>query len=205
MRFDMTFWPGSGSSRDDAADGSSQEIKRMADGRQDIANKYQHTRQHTQHGRSGITPVALTFDAVLRLLWRIAAQCTCTKQRSQVVSQHLGGNINDQSLLTQARDGLQLHVVLEPLERLLNTPALMIEFTKTLPREICAVQIRGHHTHLCIGGNIANQAYLRRVGRTMTQSLSQFSAGMCKCERALANARSDTLRTNSAPLLPTLA
>ncbi len=56
----------------------------------------------------------------------------------QVIGQHLGSDIDNQSLLAQTRDGLQLHVMLEPLRRLdtkQKTPAWIIDEAQNLPPE----------------------------------------------------------------------
>jgi hypothetical protein len=90
MRFDVTFWSRTGAPGSDATGCSAQEVKRTRDGRQNIADKQQHTGQHAQHGGSGISPIALTFDSLLRRgLGIIISHSTSTKQRSQVISQGL--------------------------------------------------------------------------------------------------------------------
>jgi hypothetical protein len=53
---------------------------------------------------------------------RLRGQGGIAHQRSDVVGQHLGGHINDQRLLAQARDGLQVQAVLEPLARSREDP-----------------------------------------------------------------------------------
>ena len=53
----------------------------------------------------------------------------------QVVTQHLGSDILHHRLLRQARDGPQVEAVLEPLECLLNTPALVVQVTERTSRK----------------------------------------------------------------------
>jgi len=48
----------------------------------------------------------------------------------QVVAQHLGGNILHNRQLRQARDVLQVNAMLEPLESLLDAPALVVQVTR---------------------------------------------------------------------------
>ncbi len=80
----------------------------------------------------------------------------------------------------------------KPLERLLDTPALVIKLTKALPGEIHRVQIRCHHTHPGIGGHVANQSHLRGGGRT-SPILHILSAGRAQRHISLLRARSQKL------------
>ena len=56
-------------------------------------------------------------------------------QSLQVVAQHFGGDILRHRLLRQARDVLQAEAMLEPLESLLDTPALVIKIAERAGRE----------------------------------------------------------------------
>ena len=51
-------------------------------------------------------------------------------QSLQVVAQHFGGGILRHRLLRQVRDVLQVEAMLEPLESLLDTPALVIKIAE---------------------------------------------------------------------------
>jgi len=86
-------------------------------------------------------------------------------QRSQIVSQHLGMHIHHQRMLRQPRDALQFAAMLEALERLLNTPTLMVKLPKNGCRELADWQIGRHHANQSIGCHAFDQAHLWRDTR----------------------------------------
>ena len=113
----------------------------------------------------GVKLLALTRTACAKV--RTASRrCTRTTQRCQVFGQHLGGDINNQSLLTQTRGGLQMHRTLEPLVLHFGSPALVIKLAKALPREIHRGQVRCQDTPPCFGRQVANQSHFRGGGCT---------------------------------------
>lgn len=97
----MTLGSRAGASSNTAAGCSVQKTKSMCDGGQNMADEHQNAGLHAQHGDSGISTIALTFSGLLNVMRGIVAQCKPTKQGWQVICQHPGGVIDNQSLLTQ--------------------------------------------------------------------------------------------------------
>jgi hypothetical protein len=86
-------------------------------------------------------------------------------QRGDVVGQDLGGHIDDQRLLAQARDGLQVQAVLQTFERLLDTPALVLQLAEQGGREGLSVQVGDQHPDLAVGCRLVHESHLGRAGR----------------------------------------
>ena len=81
-------------------------------------------------------------------------------QSLQVVAQHFGGYILRHRLLRQARDVLQAEVMPEPLESLLDTPALVLKIAERAGREARRIEQVGHqNTHLTFGRNVTHQPH----------------------------------------------
>ena len=93
-------------------------------------------------------------------------------QRGDVVGQDLGGHVDEHGLLRQARDGFELEPLLEPFERLLNAPALVIEICEQLWRECLTVQVGGQRAQLDL---MANE---QGVGVNQSGSLAARSRGI---------------------------
>lgn len=118
--------PGSGASRavvlgvgGDLEDGADDQLDHVAHQDQDGG-------QDALHAVSVVAAIAaLHVLAGTELGQRRSAQ-----QRGDVVGQHLGGHVDDQSRLAQARDGLQVQPVLQAFERLLDAPTAVIQLTK---------------------------------------------------------------------------
>ena len=83
----------------------------------------------------------------------------------QVVADDLGGDILDHGLLGQSGDVLEIETVLDSFERLLNAPALVVEFAETACREKLLVEQVGHQDALCaVGRDVTDQTHtLRRA------------------------------------------
>ena len=60
-------------------------------------------------------------------------------------------------MLRQPRDALQLAAVVEPFERLLNAPALMLKLSKHSRREFARRQIGRHHPNESIWRDALDQ------------------------------------------------
>lgn len=67
----------------------------------------QYVRQHALHDVAGLG----TQAAALRGRWVVGLNSQA-QQRGDVVGQHLGGNVDRQRVLAQARDGLQVQPML---------------------------------------------------------------------------------------------
>src|SRR5450830_2130538 len=74
-------------------------------------------------------------------------------------------HIHHQRMLGQPRDALQFTAMLEPLERLLNAPALMVKLAKRSRREFALRQIGRHHPNEPIRGDALDQSDLWRSPR----------------------------------------
>ncbi len=83
------------------------------------------------HGKGGIAADAL---ARVGCMFSLNAGGVA-HQRGDVVGQQLGGQVDDQGLLTQPRDGLKFERVLQALEGFFDTPALVVEIADEGRRE----------------------------------------------------------------------
>ncbi len=129
----------------------------------DIAHKHQHACQPMLEQLGGVRAVAHPARCV-QLGLNAGA---CAQQRRQRIGQHLGGHIHAQGVLAQARDGFELHRMLQALVRLLDTPALVVQLGKSLAAESIAGQIGHHHLEAAIGAHHPHQAHRGALARQL--------------------------------------
>ncbi len=213
----MTLGSRAGASSNTAAGWYVQETMRICDGGQNIADEHQSAGQHAQHGDSGISTIALTFLGLLGVMRGIVAQCKPAKQGWQVICQHLGGDIDNQSLLTQTKTpAKQLGSLGQATTRhpAPNTPT----HASTSPARRYRHGEHGHakstRSQVSKAQTTADRYWRRRACgdtrewqvsapasaatnraprqcltmqsayvRPITESLSEFSAGVCMCEQ----------------------
>ena len=133
----MTDGTRTGASGEEALEGGAEYGERIGDGGGDVAQEEHHARQQALHEDGGVCAVALARLGGMVGLGRSGR----AHQGGDVVGQHLGGHINDQGLLAQARDALEFERVFQALEGLLDTPALVVEIAEQGGREGGAVEV----------------------------------------------------------------
>jgi hypothetical protein len=80
----------------------------------------------------------------------------------------VGGNVLHYRLLRQARDVLEIGAVLEPLQSLLDAPALVVQITERTSRKTHHIAQVGHqNSDLAIGLNVADQPHGLRLAGTL--------------------------------------
>lgn len=85
-------------------------------------------------------------------------------ERLQVVAADFGGDILNDGLLGQSGDVIQVEAVLEPLQCLLDTPALVALLGEAVGRSQTLVEQVGHqHALFTAGRNGADQAGTSRI------------------------------------------
>ena len=77
--------------------------------------------------------------------WRVgrggqAQQC------SDVVGEYLGGHVDEQGVLAQARDGFEVHAAFEALEGLFDAPALVVQRAEIGGRCGAVIEVGHQHT-----------------------------------------------------------
>jgi len=158
----MIRWSLGGSTRHDSVGVGPQQRKRLVE-QVGNAPQAQHDawQQSLQTARSigSVTDTIGTFE--LGCFARSHAH-----QRSQIVSQHLGMHIKQHRMLCKTRNAFKFHLMLEPLECLLDTPALVVELNKHLSGKIAGPQVRCQHPYLPIGRSAAHQSDLWSHSRT---------------------------------------
>ena len=103
----------SGSARDEPLGVGSQQVQHVIKGGGEVANEQDQPWQGSLQQCRSVGAIAPPRDAVqLGLMRGRGAQ-----QRGQVVGQHLGGHVDEQRVLAQARYALELHPMFEPLEQ----------------------------------------------------------------------------------------
>ena len=86
-------------------------------------------------------------------------------QRSDVVSQHLGGHVHKQGLLGQAGDSFQVQPVLEPFERLFDAPALVIQIAESSSMDCCEDE-RMNSSEATSAGRGSRRVRLKALGKS---------------------------------------
>jgi len=82
------------------------------------------------------------------------------RQGLQVVADDFGGDILDHSLLSQSGDVFQIESVLEPFERLLDAPSLVVKLAEAVSWiEFLVEQVGHQHALLAVGRDVADQAH----------------------------------------------
>jgi hypothetical protein len=118
-------------------------------------------RQAAFQMRKSISPVQLVADGNL-----VDCRGLQHRQSVQIIGQHLGPEILLRSQPGQARSVLQRHAMFQPLERLLDAPAAVVQGSEAVRRISGGVQQRrDHRMHAAVGGHHANQSHLGRCRR----------------------------------------
>ena len=105
-----------------ASASTSDETDGVVDEGDHIAHSQKKARQHAQQDGASVGALALNGPQG----WRVgrggqAQQC------SDVVGEYLGGHVDEQGVLAQARDGFEVHAAFEALEGLFDAPALVVQ------------------------------------------------------------------------------
>jgi hypothetical protein len=105
--------------------------------------------------------------------WALRAVKAC-----KLSQQHFGGDILHDRLLRQARGMPQIEVMLEPLDRLFDAPALVIRVTERTSRKMRHIQQVGHkYPRLPVGRDVANQSHgLRLAWAFKIENIAQISS-----------------------------
>ena len=89
-------------------------------------------------------------------------------QGLQVVTDDLGGDILDHSLLGQAGDVLKVEAMFQSFERFFDTPSLMVELAEAARRvELLVEQIGYQDALLSVRRDVADQAHALRLARAL--------------------------------------
>lgn len=161
MRFDVMSWTRSGATRHEALRGRGEQRECVPDLEREVVGDEQHAREQPGQEAGGVGAIALARTR--RQVGLVAGGQA--QHRGDVVGQDLGGDIDEQGLLGQARDAFQVKAMLEPLEGFLDAPALVIEVAEDIGREVALVEVGGQHTHEAAGGSLADQAHAWRRAR----------------------------------------
>ena len=132
MRFHMVFWTRLISIRHEPVRIATEQRERIFQQGCDATQSQRHTRQQALQAWCRVSAVTGACSGRKISVLRRAL----THQRGQIIGQHLGVHVYQQRMLRQARNTLQLAAMLEPLERLFNTPALMVKLGKHCGGEI---------------------------------------------------------------------
>lgn len=88
-----------------------QHVRGIGDGRAHLTDQQHPSRQQALHEAGSVgTPALARSSGKVGLLG-----CGGADQRGDVVGQGFGGDVDDQGLLAQARDGFEVQSVFEPL------------------------------------------------------------------------------------------
>ena len=109
------------STRDEALRGGGEQGDGLREGCAQVADEQHQTGQQALHEGGCVGSIALA-----RAGGKLGELGGCSAhQRGDVVGQDLGGHVDDEGLLAQARDGFEVQPMFEPLESFLGAPALV--------------------------------------------------------------------------------
>ena len=154
MRFDVTSGTRLRATMHEALRSGRQNVSGIGDGRAHVTDQQHQSRQQALHEAGGVGTVALSRSSgKVGLLG-----CGGAHQRGDVVGQDFGGDVDDQGLLAQARDGFEVQSVFEPFECFFDAPALVVEVAEQRSVEALSVQVGGEHADTAIGRCLSHQA-----------------------------------------------